>query len=266
MVERPEPSGRSITFVLIAPKVPRLAVPRETSRTNVVPRLPDQLVGQPVPSLMSESAVTRFEVTDADPPKPPAAVQPEPPEPGPALPRALQRDVSRPSDGGGTNPAASVAVGFFDRSPGSRTSPVIHRPAAAVVSGGFASADSTPAVEVARDGTVHSAGFDVRQAQREPVATAPLQNRKDTPVEILFKPVPGYTEEAKALRIEGAVVLEVEFGAASDIRVLRVLSGLGHGLDEAAARAAGLIRFKPARSAGSAVDFRTTVHIVFRLT
>ena len=65
--------------------------------------------------------------------------------------------------------------------------------------------------------------------------------------------------------VEGDVVLEVEFAATGDVRVLRVLRGLGHGLDESATRAAQGIKFKPAQSSGRPIDFRTTVHIVFRL-
>jgi TonB family protein len=47
--------------------------------------------------------------------------------------------------------------------------------------------------------------------------------------------------------------------------VLRVVRGLGHGLDESAIRAANGIRFKPAQRNGHPVDFRTTLTIVFRL-
>jgi len=47
--------------------------------------------------------------------------------------------------------------------------------------------------------------------------------------------------------------------------VVRVVKGLGHGLDEAAVRAAQQIRFKPASRGGNAVDFPATVHIVFQL-
>jgi len=112
---------------------------------------------------------------------------------------------------------------------------------------------------------VRSGGFDLARSQPTP-ASARRQTPIDTPVEIVFKPAPDYTDEAKALRIEGAIILEVEFAASSDVRVLRVLRGLGHGLDEEAVRAAGQIRFKPAQSAGTPVDFRATVHIVFRLS
>src|SRR2546429_2735180 len=49
---------------------------------------------------------------------------------------------------------------------------------------------------------------------------------------------PAYTEEARRLRIEGEVVLEVVFGASGKLHVVRVVRGLGHGLDENAVRAA----------------------------
>jgi outer membrane biosynthesis protein TonB len=43
------------------------------------------------------------------------------------------------------------------------------------------------------------------------------------------------------------------------------VKGLGHGLDEAALRAAEQIRFKPAIQQGQTVDFPAVAHIVFQL-
>jgi TonB family protein len=85
------------------------------------------------------------------------------------------------------------------------------------------------------------------------------------PVEVRSKPTPIYTDKARELKIEGDVVLEVEFLASGSLRVVRVVKGLGYGLDEAAMKAAEQIEFKPAHDAGRPVDFKTTVHIVFRL-
>ena len=62
------------------------------------------------------------------------------------------------------------------------------------------------------------------------------------------------------------MTLEVEFTADGKVKVLRVVRGLGYGLDEMAQRAAVQIRFKPATSKGSPVDFRANLTIVFRLT
>ena len=86
-----------------------------------------------------------------------------------------------------------------------------------------------------------------------------------TPVEILSKPRPAYTAEARARNIEGEVLLEVQFSASGDVRVLRVVQGLGHGLDETALAAARGIRFRPATRDGAAVDSTAIVHIVFQL-
>jgi TonB family protein len=85
------------------------------------------------------------------------------------------------------------------------------------------------------------------------------------PVEILFKPNPIYTEEGRRLRVQGEVLVEVVFSASGELRVLRVTQGLGHGLDEAALRAAEQIRFKPASRGGQPIDSTATLHIVFQL-
>jgi TonB family protein len=87
----------------------------------------------------------------------------------------------------------------------------------------------------------------------------------DTPVEIVSKPRPLYTEQARERHIEGEVVLEVTFVATGQLRVLRVLGSLGHGLDEAAVEAAKKIEFTPARRNGRPVDHTATLRVVFRL-
>ena len=86
-----------------------------------------------------------------------------------------------------------------------------------------------------------------------------------SPVEILSKPRPVYTQEARKMGIEGEVLLDVTFSASGDIRVVRVVRGLGHGLDEAAQQAAQRIRFNPAKKDGQPTDSNAVVHIVFAL-
>ncbi len=85
------------------------------------------------------------------------------------------------------------------------------------------------------------------------------------PVEIVSKPRPVYTAVARRLKVEGEVLLDVIFGADGTLRVQRVDRGLGHGLDEAAIRAAQQIRFRPARREGQALDTVAVLHIVFEL-
>ena len=106
---------------------------------------------------------------------------------------------------------------------------------------------------------------DMQAAPSEPRVRRTAAVSPTTPVEILAKPTPVYTDEAKKLRIEGEVLVQVVFTAGGNVRVLRVVRGLGHGLDEAAISAAERIRYKPAQRDGQPVDSNATLHIVFQL-
>ena len=117
-----------------------------------------------------------------------------------------------------------------------------------------------------RRGTVRQSGFGDASAPAEaPKPRAAAAVSPTQPIEILAKPNPVYTEEARRLKLEGEVLVGVVFTASGEVRVVRVIQGLGHGLDEAALRAAQQIRFKPARRDGQPVDFPATVHIIFQL-
>ena len=116
----------------------------------------------------------------------------------------------------------------------------------------------------ARGNGIQSSGFD-KQYEAKPKQTLIASNEPASPVEIIEKPRPSYTEEARKLGVQGEVRLEVQFTADGHIRVLRVLQGLGFGLDEQALRCAEHIRFKPATHSGQAIDSTAVVHIVFEL-
>jgi len=119
---------------------------------------------------------------------------------------------------------------------------------------GVATGDGSGRVNTTR-GSVRQSGFgDTESASKGQV-----------PAEILSKPTPVYTDEARKLRIEGEVMLEVVFESSGRLRIVRVLRGLGHGLDEAATRAAEQIRFKPALRDGQPSDSTAVLHIVFQL-
>jgi TonB family protein len=136
-----------------------------------------------------------------------------------------------------------------------------------VASAGFGNGVAIPpSATGVRQGTVRQSGFADASAPAEAPKPRPAANTSPTqPVEILAKPNPVYTQEARNLKIEGEVLVEVVFTAAGEVRVVRIVHGLGHGLDEAAVRAAQQIRFKPAKREGQPVDFPATVHIVFQL-
>jgi len=134
-----------------------------------------------------------------------------------------------------------------------------------VASTGFGNGIATPPPST-KKGTVQSGGFaDQTVAAEAPKKRAANSESPTTPVNILEKPRPEYTAEGRSLKIEGDVVLDMVFLANGSVQVNRVISGLGHGLDDAAMHAAQQIKFKPAKRDGQPVDFPARVRIEFRL-
>jgi TonB family protein len=137
-----------------------------------------------------------------------------------------------------------------------------------VASADFGSGIATPGKGDGRSSGrgVQSSGFGAQEvAQNTPHIQRVDAGPPTTAVEITFKPNPIYSEEARGLKLEGEVLLEVMFGANGALHVNRVARGLGHGLDEAAIAAANKMRFKPALRNGQAVDSTAIVHVVFQL-
>jgi TonB family protein len=114
-------------------------------------------------------------------------------------------------------------------------------------------------------GTVQSSGFANQTVSDALKKKATSAERATTPVDILDKPRPAYTAEGRSLKLEGDVVIDLVFLADGTVQINRVISGLGHGLDETAIRAAQQIKFKPAKREGQPVDFPARVRIEFRL-
>jgi TonB family protein len=120
-------------------------------------------------------------------------------------------------------------------------------------------------------GTTNSYGNSKVAAAAIPVAAKAVAYQQvavqpqGTSLEVLSKPAPQYTSEAKQLRVQGDVVLRVTFTAAGQVMVQGVVHGLGHGLDEEARRVAAQIRFRPATRNGQAVDLTTNITITFQL-
>jgi TonB family protein len=113
-------------------------------------------------------------------------------------------------------------------------------------------------------GKVASAGIPAA------VTAAPVMQRTaaapaSTNLEVISKPPPQYTSEARDLKVQGDVVLRVTFLANGQVVVQGVVHGLGHGLDEEARRVAQQIRFRPATREGRPVDLTTTITITFQL-
>ncbi len=135
-----------------------------------------------------------------------------------------------------------------------------------VASAGFGSGVAANGTRDVPGGGVHQGGFiGAQTASASTTGAAAPAAPAMTPVQILEKPQPVYTKEARDLKIEGEVHLKVLFQADGRVQVLQVVQGLGHGLDEAAKTAAQKIRFKPAQRDGRPCDMTATVHILFQL-
>jgi TonB family protein len=136
-----------------------------------------------------------------------------------------------------------------------------------VVSSGFGNGTATPDTRARATGTVQASGFASADVPAPPTvhSQAAQTAAKILPAEILSKPTPVYTQEARSLRIQGEVLLEVVLEASGKLHVVRVVHGLGHGLDDNAVKAAEQIQFKPAVKDGQPTDSTVVVHIIFQL-
>ncbi|MFZ0211929.1 MAG: energy transducer TonB [Candidatus Acidiferrales bacterium] len=116
-------------------------------------------------------------------------------------------------------------------------------------------------------GTVHEGMFADDRATSSGPRVQKTANTvpNETPVVVLYKPNPEYTSEGKQDKIQGDVVLQVIFRASGEVEVVRIVQGLGHGLDQNAEMAARQIKFKPAEQDGRPVDFPANVRIAFEL-
>jgi protein TonB len=74
-----------------------------------------------------------------------------------------------------------------------------------------------------------------------------------------------YPEDARSRGIEGTVVLSVLVDEGGRVRMVKVVSGPGGGLDQAAAKAVERIRFRPALRKGQPVPAQITYRYTFLL-
>ena len=76
---------------------------------------------------------------------------------------------------------------------------------------------------------------------------------------------PLYTDEALQRRVEGVVTVLAAFDVAGNFKPLRVVKGLGFGLDESAIAALTKWRFTPANRYGEKISVVTQVDVEFTL-
>ena len=168
---------------------------------------------------------------------------------------------------------AIASVGSFDLPSGAGTgngTGGAHGKQGTIASAGFGNGVATGQGGGGRGyggGRVETTSFGNAMPVAETPSRLKLEDKAPTtPVAVTSKPNPVYTEQARKQHVEGEVLLQVVFTASGQVQVLRVVRGLGYGLDESAIQAAQKVRFVPAQRNGQSVDSTATLHIVFQLS
>jgi periplasmic protein TonB len=86
-----------------------------------------------------------------------------------------------------------------------------------------------------------------------------------SPPQIVKKVQPEYTQEALDASISGTVILSAEIDENGVPSHLRLVRGLGWGLDQKAFQAVRQWRFRPALRKGAPVRMRVPIEVSFRL-
>jgi TonB family protein len=261
---------------LLAKQVPRIELPRRQTEMREL-RAPQVAFNHARPELMPAARTTMPRLV----PSVKVGVLT-----GSSAPATVKAPVHKVQTGGfgddnGVNPSPKsdgrghlvmARLGSFDLPPGpgyGNGSGGAHGIRGTVKSSGFGNSIAGPGHGGGQGGSptggVRQGAFANAAAVETPHARPLVAQPKLVPVEIISKPNPVYTQEARDLKIEGEVLLEVVFAAAGQLRVVRVERGLGHGLDEAAVRAAQQIRYKPALRDGQPYDSVATLHVRFQL-
>ena len=82
---------------------------------------------------------------------------------------------------------------------------------------------------------------------------------------VLYKVEPEFSEEARKAKYQGTVLMTIEVGEDGKPHRLRILRGLGLGLDEKAIEAVSQWLFKPAQRNGRPIRAAATIEVNFRL-
>ena len=262
----PAPVPRTLPLSVLPTHAARLAVPppQTPKRTLPVIEIPAAPVVEPVRATLPTPELPRVVVPLMPPVKTGEFAQaiPETRKPAPQLSlQAAGFDAAENSHSPLPRGQWKASISGFDNAGATNQGPR----RTGVSAGGFSDAVPGAAAPAARQPIAKSSFGDAATEAPATVAHAPIAVSLTSPVDILSKPRPVYTAEARAMGLEGEVLVEVVFEAGGGVRVVRLVKGLGHGLDENALAAAREIRFRPARRGGIASDAMAVVHILFQL-
>jgi TonB family protein len=99
----------------------------------------------------------------------------------------------------------------------------------------------------------------------DPAGKAALEDATVTPPRVLYHPDPEYPQEARRAKNQGTCILSLTIGTDGLPHDIKVVRGLGMGLDESAVATARTWRYQPARKDGKPVEVQSEVRVAFRL-
>jgi periplasmic protein TonB len=199
-------------------------------------------------------AVTIREVKKA-PQKPPAPETPPPVKKTPPrkVATASAKPAPAPARAAAPTPAAAAA------------------PPAADFGLMMASGGDGPALPVPTSDRHVAKKEDAPRPRPKVLAAAPPEQGDDGCPDAPVKPKPvtvlqpAYTDDARAAQIEGKVRVEITVGPDGVVTSVRVIQGLGHGLDEAALEAAKGSTFEAGSKCGKPIAMTFTIGMRFSL-
>lgn len=190
-------------------------------------------------------------------PPPPAAEEPEPePEPEPEAPPPPAPEPQR-AQAATPPPVAAPAP--------ASAAPVDFGGLGNLGTGGSGIAIPTGPVGEQVPRVTRTAERQVAAPAPQAAATDPGCPDPDTRPRPLSMPRPAYTEAARAAAVEGRVRIELTVDENGNITSKRVVTPLGHGLDEAALSAVEGARFEPATHCGTAISSTFVFSVRFTL-
>ncbi len=181
--------------------------------------------------------IIAISMTETTKPKPVAPPEPLPPEPPKPAARAVQAKAAPPPSKPLDVSPAKASSEAPDALPDFGIS----------LSNGATGGLAVPAARAAAPLPVAAAAKTLTRAPRpqtEECADPPAKPK------LLSRPTPAYTEDARAAGIAGKVRVEITVDEQGRVVAVRVVQGLGHGLDEAAVAAARAMTFEPAVRCG----------------
>jgi protein TonB len=192
-----------------------------------------------------EEPVKRVET----PPPPVPVAKPDPPPPPPPQPAPTPPVVA---------PVVSAPADTTDRAG------VLNGPDTSVASNGPGTGGGTGSGRGAGSG--EGDGRGIGPGSTAGIGGGPYRPGAGiTPPSIQREVKPIYTEEGRRRGVEGDVVMEVVVRSDGTIGNIRLLRGLGSGLDQRASEAVKQWRFNPARRFGEPVDVLVEIAVEFRL-